>query len=102
MINLTLRNLTSSIFKSLPTYKEFSKFNDMFMLNVMEKPLNKKWVKIIYYPFAIIGLVATYSVIYLLIDASAHSDRTSYKRSDKYRKVIKEGILFDTIEYHER
>ncbi len=88
--------------KVFPTYKEFSRFNDCYRLKINKKPRNPKWLKVIYYPFALIGLGLLYLCFFWLIAMVKSSSRTSYRSSGKYRKVIKEGILFDTVEYHER
>ena len=85
--------------EKFPTYKEFSRFNDWCRLKVNKKPRNPKWIKVIYYPFALVLYAMIYSVIMGMIKGPS---RPSYKTSDKYRKVIKQGILWDSIEYHER
>ena len=90
----------------LLTYSEFSKFNDGWMVKYRNKPKNKKWFKIVCYPFALIGwsiiLILFYSFISMVVNSSRNASRYNYRTDNKYKKVIKEGILFDTVEYHER
>lgn len=88
--------------KLFPSYKKFSRYNDWYRLKINKKPRNPKWLKVTYYPFALIGLCLLYGAFFWLIVMVRSSNRTSYRTSDKYRKVIKEGILFDTVEYHEK
>lgn len=85
-----------------PTYKEFSRFNDYYLLKVKRQPRNPKWLKAIYYPFALLGLLLIYGVFKWMIDLANEQQQYSYRHDSKYKKVIKEGIFFDTTEYHER
>ena len=77
------------------TYKDFSQYM------VISKPL-----KIILYPFAIIFhflfVLFLLILLYSLIKNIENRKHKSYRNSKEYKKVIKEGILFDTIEYHEK
>ena len=85
-----------------PSFKQFSRCNDYYRLKIKRKPRNKKWVKVVYYPFVILGLVLLgISLIVLIITIKSHSGK-SYRNSKNYRKVIKEGLLWNTVEYHER
>lgn len=81
-------------------FKDFCRLNDRFRLVVLKKKTkNPTWLKIIYFPFFVlfIGFFA-----FILRGLIASSRQPYYKDSTKYRKVIKEGLLFDSIEYHER
>lgn len=85
-----------------PTLKEFSRFNDYYRLKIRGKTKNKKWMKIALYLLSLLGLTIAF-ISFCIILASLHSaSRKSYRHSSNYRKVIKEGILWDTVEYHER
>lgn len=85
-----------------PTYKEFSRCNDYYRLKFKRRPRNPKWLKVAYYPFALLGLLLLYGVFSWAIALVKEQQRYSYRHDSKYRKVIKEGIFFDTTEYHER
>ena len=85
-----------------PTFKEFCQCNDYWRLKINKKPRNKKWVKIIYYPFALIILTFLFISLFIIIGSIKSGSAKSYRHSGKYKKVIKEGILWDSIEYHER
>ena len=84
------------------SYKEFSEINDEYML-ARNKPVNPKKLKYFYYPFVWLG-ITFFGLVILLIAKSASQEinRKPYRYSDKYKKVIKEGVFFDTIEYHEK
>jgi len=76
--------------------------NDEYML-LQNKPINSKRKKYFYFPFVWIG-ITFFGVAILLIAkyVSSEVSRKPYRYSDKYKKVIKEGIFFDTVEYHEK
>lgn len=84
-----------------PTYREFSKWHDGYMLKFIKKPRRQKWIKKIYYPFALLGLCIIYSAFFWLFVMVFSAKKRSYRYSNKYKKVIKEGVFFDTVEYHE-
>jgi hypothetical protein len=87
------------------TFNEFRKFNNEWRES-QKKEHQHKYIVALYYPFALIGLCLFYGAIicicvyvYQLI---IRERKYSYRNSDKYRKVIKEGIFWDRVEYHER
>lgn len=95
--NMLLKNIS---------FNEFSRLNDYYRLKIRHKPRNKTWVKLIYYPVFIIVSLLLYAVLFFLIesfkDTLRRSKKYSYRTSTNYKKVIKEGVLFDTVEYHEK
>jgi len=85
-----------------PTYNEFKSFNDDWRKHLNKEPQHK-FIVGFYYPFAILGLLLVYGFLFGAISSAKERSRKSYhKNPEKYRKVIKEGIFFDTVEYHER
>lgn len=81
-------------------FKDFCRLNDYFRLVILKKKTkNPMWLKMIYFPFFVL-FIGVFSLIVILLIVS--TKQPYYKDSTKYRKVIKEGILFDSIEYHER
>jgi len=87
----------------LPTYSEFSKFNDGYRLKHRKKPRNPEWLKKAYYPLALIGmLIGGVFLIFIQNSLRKTHRKPSYKTSPNYRKVIKEGVLWDSVEYHQR
>ena len=83
------------------TYREFTKTNNWWRKS-LGKEKNHKVVIAIYYPFSIVGVAIIYLFLFWAIAMLKDSSKVSYRNSRKYKKVIKEGILFDTVEYHER
>ena len=83
------------------TYLELKEFLNKRRLKKNKKPL-KKWICIFYYGLAIIGIGLFMFMILLMAVILKSSSRKSYRKSDNYRKVIKEGIFYDSVEYHER
>lgn len=81
------------------TYKEFSEFHDK-IIRAGKKP-RPSIVKWIYYPLFLLIFGWAILLIRGLIE-NASRRASSPKYSQKYRKVIKEGILWDNVEYHER
>jgi len=79
-------------------YKTFSNFHDE-VLRADKKPA-KTWIKIILYPFYLLTL-SILTAMFLGFITSISEKKSKYP-SDRYRKVIKEGILWDDVEYHER
>ena len=85
-----------------PTYKDFSRFNDWYRLKVSKKHRNPKWLKVIYYPLALIGVFLFHLFVAWVLALIMDSTRKAYRTSGEYRKVIKEGLFWDSIEYHQR
>lgn len=78
---------------SFPSHKEFCEFIKMFRKDKPPLPLWKS------YPLYIFSFL----VMGFLIAAIAMSlDGGRKYPSSQYRKVIKEGILWDSVEWHER
>lgn len=84
-----------------PTFNEFRKFNNKWR-EFNKKEHQHKYLVAFYYPFALIGLLLLYSAFLGLLNKTKEKVKYSYRNSNKYRKVIKEGILWDSTEYHER
>lgn len=59
-----------------------------------------KWYKAI--PIWIFLNLIVGGVLFIITSALSGYKRREKYPSDRYRKVVKEGIFFDTIEYHER
>lgn len=80
----------------LPTHTDFC---DLMKIFRKDKPPLHKWLS---YPAYIIfkGFIGT--IIAVMQMSSESSRERSYYPSDKYKKVVKEGILWDSIEWHER
>lgn len=79
-------------------FKDFKELHDSWREWRKKKPRNKYLIGF-YYPFILICVIAAKVAILCSISSL---DRKSYRRSDKYKKVIKEGLFYDTIEYHEK
>ncbi len=85
-----------------PTYNEFRTFNNKWRQH-FNKERQHKFVIAFYYPFAILGLCFLYAIFFWAVESvKGSSSKNNYRRSSKYKKVIKEGLFFDTVEYHER
>ena len=84
----------------LPTFNEFVQFNNSLRERSKKKHQHKILIAL-YYPFVLMLICLFYWVI-STINTKRKSKLEDYRSSDKYKKVIKEGIFFDTIEYHER
>lgn len=85
----------------------FTEFRDM--CDKHRKSANKEpfkgYVVVILYILVLTGLALFGLGIYTFIISMRTDDKRAninYKKSQNYRKVIKEGLFFDTIEYHER
>lgn len=75
-------------------FNEYSKFMDL----LTKKPLHK-WEKIVLFP------IWCLFVLFLVLSITAvrrHKIENPHRYSNKYRKVIKEGVFFTTTEYHEK
>ena len=75
-------------------YKEFSEMHNN-TIRKGQKP-RSHIVKVVY--FGLIMMVLGF----IIMMAKSIKTQPSYRRDPKYKKVIKEGVLFDTIEYHEK
>ena len=65
-----------------------------------EKPV-PTWRIVLYYPFVLFFCFLLFLAIRKIVSAIVNSPSHKYP-SDRYRKVIKEGVFWDTVEYHER
>lgn len=84
------------------TFKEFSKFNDKHRFFFKKKP-NSKFIKIVYYVPVLIIMTFVFLILKAIVVAHKENKRKyPYRYDSKYKKVIKEGILFNTVEYHEK
>ena len=84
----------------------FTEFRDL--CNKHRKLANKEpfkgYIVVILYILVITGLALFGLGIYTFI-VKGNLDKMedeNYMKSPNYRKVIKEGLFFDSIEYHER
>ncbi len=88
-----------------PTFKQFIRINNWWNRK-NKKPNNPTWVLVVYYPLIIFSIFWIHVLILMLfihLRASMEkSERVSYRKSPQYKKVIKEGLLWDSVEYHER
>lgn len=86
--------------KSIYSHQDFCEFLGIWRKKKGRLP---KWVTyplyIVSIPFTGLFLIQLWIMIQL---AMAHVSRPIKYPSDKYRKVVKEGILWDSVEYHER
>lgn len=80
-------------------YKDFSRFHDEVVRN--QKTPRHTAVKIFYYVLAVPIWFFFLTALASIVSEHRTSKKTKYP-SDRYRKVIKEGILWDDVEYHER
>lgn len=81
---------------TLFSYKEFCDFVKIFRKG---KPELSKWVA---YPLYAFFLLAAGLMVAMAKMSRSTEDVWEKYPSDKYRKVIKEGILWDSVEWHER
>lgn len=88
----------------LPTYKEWSKHSDSYKKLIKQQP-RSSFEKKIMYPFVFVLCFILAIIIFSFINSMKQklkeAERVSYRTSNKYKKIIKEGIIFDTVEYHE-
>jgi putative salt-induced outer membrane protein YdiY len=94
-------NLQNMKTKYFQTFNEFRRFNNSWRES-QKKEHQHKYIVAFYYPFALIGLCLLYGAFFWFIASTRSRSRYSYRTSDKYRKVIKEGIFWDTVEYQEK
>lgn len=85
----------------IPTFKEFVDNNNRYR-NTVGKEKQPVLLLGIYYPFVVIGILLFLLTIYILVASIIRGSRYSYRNSPKYKKVIKEGLFWDSVEYHER
>lgn len=78
-----------------PTFKSFKTFCG-------KQKIKTTILVVILYPFALIGLALFYCFLISLALMIKGQNKTSYRTSPNYRKVIKEGLFWDTVEYHEK
>ncbi len=89
--------------KYFPTYEQFLDFNNDWRKSQKKEHQHKALIAL-YYPFALIVLCLLYVFIFCIfskLQSSSYSSK-GYRNSDRYRKVIKEGVFYDSVEYHER
>ncbi len=90
-----------NIAECYPKYSEFKKFHNDSRIR-RKKDEAPACRTIAYYILAVIGIsifIAGLSLFFLR--AGGRSSRRNYP-SGKYRKVVKEGLLWDSVEWHER
>ena len=75
---------------------KYSTFERIFK----ERAWINKWYKAI--PIWIIINITCFLIIIALKGFESRMSRYNKYPSDKYRKVVKEGLFWDTTEYHER
>ncbi len=83
-----------------PTYQEFKSLHNDYRESRKKEHLNPTIVAICY-PFFIISLLLLLGALAFLFSSSSSSNN-SHKSSRKYKKVVKEGLFWDSVEYHER
>jgi len=83
------------MFELYPSFRGFKEF-----FKDRDKPM-ATWRIVILYPFALIGITILILTIRSILTRIANSERRKYP-SEKYRKVVKKGLFWDTTEYHER
>ena len=76
-------------------YSDFKKF-----CKKREKPL-PNWRINLYYPFVWLVCFLFFITVISIIRSVMNTPSRKYP-SEKYRKVVKEGVFWDTVEYHER
>jgi hypothetical protein len=86
--------------KILFTYNDFVEFHNHWRQNLGRKPRHKVLLAI-YYPFALLIFTFTIGMIVLVLTSLIGSARKTSHRS-KYKKVIKEGLFWDTTYYIEK
>lgn len=79
------------------THQEFCKFINIFRKDKTELP---KWKSYPLYVFSFIVLF--YFIIMVIMMVYSFKNNKKKYPSDKYKKVIKKGIFWDSVEYHER
>ncbi len=79
------------------TFKQFKELHDSWREWRKKKPQNIILI-VLYYPFVLF--------VFLLLKGIIASILLSYEqkhnRSKKFKKVIKEGLFYDSVEYHEK
>lgn len=83
-----------SLFQFYPKYSSFKEY-----LKKSDNPM-ATWKIILLYPLALLGIFLATIIVVGIVKAISSSDTCKYP-PNKYKKVIKKGILWDTTEYHE-
>lgn len=78
-----------------PTHKDFCDFIKMFR---KDKPDLPKWKS---YPLYIVTMLSI-GIFIATFKGRVGNSRRNYYPSNRYRKVVREGILWDSVEWHER
>lgn len=89
---------------SILSFNAWSDLSD-FWRGRQQKEKRSNVFKFLLYPFYIIsGVILMIMFLSFLKSINSAKKRSEERRelSEKYRKVIKEGVLFKTVEYHER
>lgn len=96
----SMNNIDHYFFRSFPSFK--NKVNEIYD----EEKMNRIKTAQIFYEYTKHLLLATLMCVFTLFlaifAASILAKSNSRYDRSKYRKVIKEGVFFDTVEYHER
>ncbi len=71
-------------------------YSDYKSVMLMLFPKQHRVVTAILFPFV------AFSFWFFALAVIGSVDRREYRNNPKYRKVIKEGVVFTTTEYHER
>ena len=82
------------------SFSDFVEFNN-YWRQKYNKPNQSKVLLGFYYPFALIVFLLTAGLFILFVTSLAGSVKRSNNRSN-YKKVIKEGLLWDTTYYIEK
>ena len=91
--------------KAYPTYRDYCKFLYCMQKRRGERRFIPKGEKIVRYGLALIVITVAwivFGIILLMLHSAAKNSQTTKYPSSKYRKVVKEGLLWNTYEYHER
>lgn len=82
--------------------KELFKIYSSFFESKEDKKSKKIKLQILKYVLFIPFLMFSGFVVLLILSMKDNAGSKIYRTSPNYKKVIKEGVLFDTVEYHER
>ncbi len=82
-------------------FSDFKEFSNSRQKKRKKAPINK-YLLLFYYPFALLFMFILCISFYMVLLSVKNQKSYSYRNSDKYRKVIKEGFFWDSIEYHQR
>jgi hypothetical protein len=84
-----------------PTFNEFRNFSNKWR-EPQEKEPRSNFTLILMYPFALMAIFFLYVIFFAIIKSINAITTQKYTFDKKYRKVIKKGWLWDSVEYHER